>query len=240
VLGPQSAKNLRDLSALVEANIPISYALGVLGMPARTAYSGLLEAKVKQGDTIVVSGAAGAVGSIVVQLAKIYGCFVVAITSSDEKMRWLKELGADQTISYKENGSVEQMNRALKEAAPNGIDIYWDNVGGFVTDSIWDLMNIQGRVIICGQITQYNGGLDSPTECPRFLHHVLYKRLTIRGILARDYNHQMDLIVSEMLKFLQTGKLTYRETIIEGFDQLPLALNKLFSSENIGKMIVKI
>jgi NADPH-dependent curcumin reductase CurA len=209
-------------------------------MPARTAYFGLLEVPIAAGETVLVSGAAGAVGSIVIQLAKIFGCTTIAIASSAEKAAWLKELGADHVINYPQYDTAEKLTHQLQSIAPQGIDIYWDNVGGYISDSVWPVLNLRGRVIICGQITQYNGHLDSPELGPRFLHHVLYKRLTIKGILARDYNSRMGELIPLMTKWLLDKKMFYRETVLEGFEKLPSALNALFHSTNIGKMIVKV
>jgi len=165
---------------------PISYHLGVLGMPGRTAYFGLLDAgKPKAGETVVVSGAAGAVGHLVVQIAKIVGCRVVGIAGSQQKLDGLKKLGADAVINYQTADTFDKMNTALQEACPSGIDVYFDNTGGFTTDAVIHRTNLRARIVICGQISQYNGGLDCPELGPRFLHHVLYKRLTTGHLGAR-------------------------------------------------------
>lgn len=166
---------------------PVSTSLGALGMPARTAYFGLLEAgELKEGDTVLVSGAAGAVGSIVVQIARIKGARVVGIAGSDEKCSFLKEeLGAHATVNYKTNSTPALMAVALQEATGKSdccIDVYFDNTGGWITDTVIPLMNVGGRIVICGQISQYSH-LDEPEMGPRFLHHVLYHRL--RSKLAR-------------------------------------------------------
>lgn len=222
---------------------PYSYALGVLGMPGRTAYFGLYEAgKPKAGETVVVSGAAGAVGSIVVQLAKIRGCRVVAIAGSDDKLRWLKEeLSADEVLNYKGWKTVDDARQALEQACPKGVDVYFDNVGGIITDAIiLHFINTFARVIICGQISQYEGHLDNPQLGPRFLHRILYTRATIQGILARDYNDRMDEMLQQMVPWLSEGKLKYAETVVEGFEKLPSALNSLFSGKNTGKLVVKV
>ncbi|MDP2436026.1 MAG: NADP-dependent oxidoreductase [archaeon] len=230
------------MAPLKEHGLPLSYALGILGMPARTAYFGLLEAgKVQAGETLVVSGAAGAVGCIVVQIAKLKGMRVVAIAGSAEKLAWLQgELGADAVIDYTQHDSQEVMHQALQAACPDGVDVYWDNVGGYITDAVLELINVRARVIICGQITQYNGGLDAPAPGPRFLHRLIYTRATIQGILARDYNHRMPEMLAQITEWLTSGQIKYKETIWEGFDRLPDALNALFHSKNTGKMIVKI
>jgi len=187
--------------------VPYSYALGILGMPGRTAYFGLYDAgKPKKGETVVVSGAAGAVGSIVVQLAKIRGCRVVAIAGSDDKTKWLKEeLGADEVLNYKSWKTAEDVRQALEQVCPNGIDVYFDNVGGIITDAVFLLINTFARIIICGQISQYQGHLDNPQLGPRFLHRILYTRATIQGILARDYSHRMDEMLETMLPLVVKG-----------------------------------
>lgn len=231
-----------DARLLDTAMAPISTSLGVLGMPARVAYFGLIDAgKIKKDETVVVSGAAGAVGSTVVQIAKLKGCHVVGITGSSEKMRFLEQhLGIDSTINYKDHTTQKAMGNALRKACPNGIDIYYDNVGGFITDAVIDVVNVGARILICGQISQYNHGLDTPEMGPRFLHKVLYKRITIQGILSRDYTHRMDEMIAEMGPWVRDGKLKYKETILKGFENLPSALSGLFEGKNTGKMIVKI
>ncbi|WP_438423488.1 NADP-dependent oxidoreductase [Aquimarina macrocephali] len=220
----------------------VTTALGVLGMPARIAYFGLIEAgKPKTGETIVVSGASGAVGQIVVQIAKLKGCKVVGIAGSDKKTKYLQdELGVDAIINYKKHPSAIEMKNELSRICPEGIDIYYDNVGGFITDAIFELININARIIICGQISQYSRGLDNPELGPRFLHKLLYKRATIQGVLARDYNHKMDQMLKEMTPWVISKSLKYKETIIEGFENLPSALNMLFHGKNMGKLIVKV
>ncbi len=231
--------NLRKLDP---NEVPVSTALGVLGMPARIAYFGFIEAgKPKKGETVVVSGASGAVGQVVVQIAKIKECKVIGIAGSDEKTNYLQEeLGVHEVINYKKHPSAIELKKELSRLCPEGIDIYYDNVGGYITDVIFELININARIIICGQISQYSGGLDNPALGPRFLHHMLYKRATIQGVLARDYNDRMPEMLEEMTPWVQNGTLKYKETIIEGFENLPNALNMLFNGKNIGKLIVKV
>ena len=232
-----------DSARLIDPTIaPVSTALGILGMPARIAYFGLLESgRLKEGETVVVSGAAGAVGSIVVQIAKLKGCRVVGIAGGPEKTNYLlSHLGVDIAIDYKQNQTPEEINTSLKDACPDGIDIYFDNVGGIITDAVFDHINVGARILICGQISQYNSGLDTPEMGPRFLHKILYSRATIQGILARDYNDRMDEMLAEMGPWVKKGKLKYSETIIEGFENLPKALTGLFTGKNIGKMVVKL
>ncbi len=230
------------LRKLDPKEVPVTTALGILGMPARIAYFGLIEVgKPQKGETVVVSGASGAVGQVVVQIAKIKGCKVVGIAGSDEKTSYLKEtLGVDEIINYKKHPSAIEIQNELSKLCPEGIDIYYDNVGGYITDAIFELINLNARIIICGQISQYSGGLDNPEMGPRFLHKMLYKRATIQGVLARDYNHRMNEMLTEMTPWVQNKSLKYKETIIDGFDNLPKALNMLFHGKNMGKLIVKV
>ncbi len=220
----------------------VSTALGILGMPARIAYFGLLDAgKLRKGETVVVSGAAGAVGSIVVQIAKLKGCKVVGIAGSDEKIDFLvNELGVDVGLNYKEHTSLKSMKKALEEACPEGIDVYFDNVGGIITDAVLQLINVRARILICGQISQYNDGLEEANLGPRFFHRILYTRATIQGILARDYNDRMEEMLAEMEPWVKAGKLKYAETILKGFENLPIALSGMFEGKNTGKMIVEV
>ncbi|SDR79478.1 NADP-dependent oxidoreductase [Gramella sp. MAR_2010_147] len=234
--------NESDARLLYPEKAPISTSLGVLGMPARVAYFGLLEAgKLKSSDTVVVSGAAGAVGSIVVQIAKIKGCRVVGTAGTQEKLDYLKnEIGIDAAINYKENNSLNAMTKALQNACPDGIDVYYDNVGGNITDAVFNLINKKARILICGQISQYNHGLDEPGMGPRFLHKMLYTRATIQGILSRDYKERMPEMLDEMSPWVNSGELKYEETIINGFENLPTALSGLFDGINKGKLLVQV
>lgn len=229
-----------ELTKLDPTQAPVTTALSVLGMPGRTAWFGLTEAgQPKPGDVVVISGAAGAVGSLVVQFAKLQGAKVVAIAGSSEKCRWLiEELGADFALNYKDYKDSQALLNKLKEIC-GGIDVYFDNVGGWITDAVLPIINKRARLIICGQISQYNGGLDMVEQGPRFLHHLIYQRATIQGILARDYIHRHSEMIQHVAPLLKSGKLKYQETFVEGFEQLPQALNMLFTGDNIGKMIVK-
>lgn len=215
-------------------------ALHVLGMPGRIAYFGLFDAgRPRAGDLLLVSGAAGAVGSIVGQLGRLAGCRVVRVVGSDAKAAWLTTaLGFDKVLSYRGIDSLAAAAGRLRTVCPNGIDVYFDNTGGVITDAVFDVMNLRSRLVICGQISQYQGGLDSPAQGPRMLHHMLYKRATMTGVLARDYTARMDEMLAVMTPWVQSGQIRYRETIASGFDALPDALAGLFRGDNIGKMIV--
>ena len=215
---------------------PVTTALGVLGMPGLTAYFGLLDiGQPKQGETVVVSGAAGAVGMTVCQIAKIKGCHVVGIAGSDEKNRYLKEeLSVDEVINYK-TGDIRQ---ALKSACANGIDIYFDNVGGEVSDALMPLLNHGARIIICGQISFYN--LDRPDVGPRPQPYLLINRALMRGFIVTDYAARFPEGAMQLAQWLSEGKLKYAETVVEGFENTPRAFIGLFSGENLGKQIVKV
>jgi NADPH-dependent curcumin reductase CurA len=220
----------------VSPGVPITTALGVLGIPGLTAYFGLLDIGQPQtGETVVVSGAAGAVGTTVCQIAKIKGCQVVGTAGSDEKNQYLKEqLGVDATINYKA-GDVRQ---SLKEACPKGIDIYFDNVGGEVSDAVLPLLRTGARIIICGQISFYNE--DRPDLGPRVQPYLLINRALMKGFIVTDYAARFSEGVKQLAQWLSEGKLKYAETIVEGFENTPRAFIGLFSGENLGKQIVKV
>ncbi len=220
---------------------PVSTALGVLGMPGRTAWFGLMEAgQPRAGEVVAVSGAAGAVGSLVVQFAKMQGAKVLAIAGSDAKCAWLKDrLSADFVLNYKNYADSAAMSVAI-QALVGGVDVYFDNVGGRVSDAILPLINRRARIVICGQMSQYSTGLDTPELGPRFLHHVLYQRATIQGILARDFTHRMDEMTRIVAPMVYSGKIVFEQTIIDGFERLPAALNQLFTGSQTGKLLVRV
>ena len=215
---------------------PVTTALGVLGMPGLTAYVGLLDiGQPKEGETVVVSGAAGAVGTTVCQLAKIKGCRAVGIAGSDEKNQYLRdELGVDAVINYKNPG----MPQVLKEACPKGIDVYFDNVGGEVSDAVLPLLNHSARLVICGQISLYN--LDKPDVGPRPQPYLLVTSSMMKGFIISEYATRFTEGVMQLGQWLAEGKLKYAETIVEGFENTPQAFIGLFSGENLGKQIVKV
>jgi len=215
---------------------PITTALGVLGIPGLTAYFGLLDiGKPKEGETVVVSGAAGAVGTTVCQIAKIKGCRAVGIAGSDEKNQYLtSELGVDAAINYKS----PEMSQALKEACPNRIDVYFDNVGGEISDAVLPLLNQGARIILCGQISLYN--LDKPDVGPRPQPALLINRALMKGFIITDYAARFGEGVMNLAQWLVAGKLKYAETVVEGFENTPQAFIGLFSGDNLGKQIVKV
>ncbi|HAT33552.1 MAG TPA: NADP-dependent oxidoreductase [Janthinobacterium sp.] len=228
------------LTRLDPEQAPVTTALGVLGMPGRTAWFGLTESgKPHAGEVVVVSGAAGAVGSLVVQFAKRHGARVLGIAGGAAKCAWLRDsLGADWAIDYKAHASAATLGAEIA-ALTGGVDVYFDNVGGMVSDAVIPLINRRARIVICGQISQYSGGLETPEMGPRLLHHMLYQRATIQGMLARDYVHRMDEMRRIVAPWVKAGQIVFEETVIEGFKQLPRALNSLFTGEHRGKLLVK-
>ena len=210
--------------------------LSVMGMPGMTAYFGLLDVlKPKENETIVVSGAAGAVGSLVSQIAKIKGCRVIGIAGTEEKCSWLKnDLNVDGVINYK----TDNLNSTLKELCPDGIDMYFDNVGGEITEAVINRFNIGGRMSICGQISGYNSETLQPG--PRNWINILVKRLKVQGFIVFDYQARAKEAFVDMSKWMAEGKLQHKNHIVDGLENAVSSLKMLFSGENTGKMIVKI
>lgn len=205
-------------------------------MPGLTAYFGLLDiGQPKEGETVVVSGAAGAVGLTVCQLAKIKGCRVVGIAGSDDKNKYLRdELGVDAVINYK----TENVALALKEACPERIDVYFDNVGGEISDTVLPLLNQGARIVLCGQISLYN--LDKPDVGPRPQPYLLVNSALMKGFIITNYAARFTEGVTQLAQWLMAGKLKYAETIVEGFENTPQAFIGLFTGDNLGKQIVKV
>ena len=215
---------------------PVSTHLGILGMPGLTAYFGLLDiGKPQEGETVVVSGAAGAVGSAVGQIAKIKGAKVVGIAGSDEKIDYLlNELGFDAAVNYKK----ESFREDLKNAVPNGVDVYFDNVGGDVSDAVFTLLNRNARIPLCGAISSYNAeGKDSG---PRIQSAMIKTSAMMKGFTLGDYAADFSVGAVDLGKWLQQGKLKYEETIVEGFENIPEAFIGLFKGTNLGKQLVRV
>ena len=219
---------------LVES-IPLTALISVLGFTGPTAYFGFLDiGQPKKGETVVVSAAAGAVGSIVCQIAKIKGCRVVGIAGSDEKCNWLKnDLKVDEVINYKKDDILE----SLKEKCPEGIDIYFENVGGETLDAALTLMNNYGRIPVCGLISMYN---DWETPGPKMFRNILMKRLTVKGFLVSDYLDRYAESLEALSEWMAEGKIQYKVDIVEGIENAPSAVNKLFTGENNGKLVIKV
>jgi NADPH-dependent curcumin reductase CurA len=232
-----SVVDARHLVKIDPSTVPISAALGILGMPGLTAYFGLLEiGKPKEGETVVVSGAAGAVGMVVCQIAKLKGCRVVGIAGSDEKNKYLEEqLGVDATINYQTAGDLRN---TIKEACPNGVDIYFDNVGGEISDAVITLINKHARIPICGLISQYN--LETPETGLRPQPFLLMKSALMQGFMITDYAPRFAEGVSQLARWFAEGKLKNAEHIVDGFENTPEAFIGLFSGENLGKQLVKV
>jgi len=230
-----------DLQKLDPDAAPVSTALGVLGMPGRTAWFGLMEAgRPRPGETLMVSGAAGAVGSLVAQFGKRAGCRVIGIAGGAQKCDYLlNTLGLDGAVDYKAFPNAEALAVEIQKQT-GGVDIYFDNVGGMVSDAVIPLIKLRARIIICGTISQYDGGLDHPDLAPRMLQHMLFQRATIQGILARDFVHRMDEMRTIVAPWVKNREIVFDETVVDGFDQLPQALNMLFEGKNVGKLLVRV
>jgi len=229
--------NSESLKKINPINVPIQTYLGPLGFTGHTAYIGLFRiAKIKPKQTILVSSAAGSVGSTVCQIAKILGCKVIASTGSDEKVEWLKkEIGVDHAFNYKK---IDNLVLHFKNICPEGFDIYFDNVGGdFLEAAIFRMKNF-GRIVICGRISQMNA--TSPGEGLKNMAHVLVKRLTIKGFLIFDHYDDYKDFENDMSNWVINKKIKWRETIVEGIENSPQAFLDLLNGKNIGKMIVKI
>ena len=221
---------------LGELRAPPSAYLGIMGMPGMTAYTGLLAAaSLKDGETVFVSGAAGAVGSTAGQIAKVKGCRVVGSAGSAEKVRWLtEELGLDHAFDYHD----ADLRAELRAGAPEGVDVYFDNVGGDHLQAAISSMREFGRIALCGAISMYND--TEPTPGPTNLPRAIGLGLNIRGFLVRHYSHMRDDFLRDMGGWLADGRVTYRETLYEGIEAAPEAFIGLFTGANIGKMVVRV
>lgn len=216
---------------------PLSTSLGVLGMPGLTAYFGFLEiCQPKAGETVVVSGGAGAVGSYVGQIAKIKGCRVVGIAGTDDKVNFmLNDLGFDAAYNYK---TFPDARAKLMELCPKGIDCYFDNVGGSITDAVFTLLNPLSRVSICGQIALYN--LEKPELGPRLLPLILTRQVKVQGFLVFQFASQYAEGFGQLTQWVQEGKLKYREDVVEGIENAPRAFIGMLQGANTGKQLVKL
>ncbi|CAN7195042.1 NADP-dependent oxidoreductase [Variovorax sp. LjRoot290] len=214
--------------------------LNVLGMPGMTGYFGLMDiGQPKPGETVVVSGAAGAVGQTVGQLAKIKGCRAVGIAGGQEKCDWVvKELGFDACIDYKAGPSA--VRDGLKAHCPKGIDIYFDNVGGEILDAALARLARGARIIICGAISQYNNANSAPAQGPKNYLSLLVNRARMQGMVVFDYADRYHLAVAEMAVYLKDGRMKSREDVVEGIDTFPEALTRLFTGQNFGKLVLQV
>ncbi len=227
--------NAGDVRRIDRPVQPVSAHLGVLGGPGLSAWVGLNLVDVKAGDRVFVSGAAGAVGSIAGQLAKLRGCFVIGSAGSAAKTQMLvDELGFDAAINYRDGNLLGQ----LKAAAPEGIDVYFDNVGGEHLEAAISIMRAHGRISACGAISTYND--ERPSPGPRNLFQIVTKRLTIRGFIVSDSLDQMPRFLAEVTPLVAAGKLIGKETIVEGIDRAPQTFIDMLRGSNVGKMLVKL
>ncbi|HET6384174.1 MAG TPA: NADP-dependent oxidoreductase [Armatimonadota bacterium] len=223
------------LRKLDPADAPLSYALGVLGMPGMTAYMALLDVgRPQAGETVVVSAASGAVGSVVGQIAKIKGCRAVGLAGSDKKCDYVtEELGFDACINYKKG----HLDTALREACPAGIDVYYDNVAGEILEAVLQQINKGARIPLVGLISQYNAPVPPPGPN---LAPLLVKRAQIQGFLVSDYAHRENEFLAEVTHWLKEGRMKYREDIVDGLESAPEAFIGLFEGKNFGKLLVRV
>jgi NADPH-dependent curcumin reductase len=227
--------NSKDVTKIKEGQAPLSYYLGILGMPGMTAYFGLKEiGQPKPGETVVVSAASGAVGSVVGQLAKIWGCRVVGIAGGREKCGYVAdELGFDACIDYK----AGDIHGALKDACPKGVDVNFENVGGEILDTTLRLMNVYSRIVLCGLIAEYSA--PQPYGY-RNLRSVLVNRIRMQGMIVFDWKDRYGEALKALADYYAQGKLKYRESVIEGLENAPRGLIGLLKGQNFGKQLVKL
>lgn len=220
----------------VDPSLPMTVYLGLFGIVGPTAYFGLLDVgQPNAGETLVVSAAAGAVGSLVGQIGKIKGCRVIGIAGTDEKCRWITEdLGFDAAINYK----TEPVRERLKTLCPDGIDVYFDNVGGEILDAVLSLINLRARIAVCGMISQYNA--TEPVPGPYNFRAILTQRARVEGFIIFDYVSRYNEALADLGSWLAEGKIQYRVDVIDGLENAPRGINKLFDGSNNGKLIVKV
>ena len=219
-----------------DSDLPLTAYMGLLGSIGCTAYFGLLEiGRPEPGETVVVSAAAGAVGSVVGQIAKIKGCRVVGIAGSDAKCGWITDqLGFDAAINYRH----EDVLAALRRHCPGGIDVAFENVGGEILDAVLTLINLNARIVICGLIAQYNA--DRPVPGPYMFRNVLMKRARVEGFIVSDFLGRFPAAIAELADWHAQGKIQYRVDVVDGLENAPAALPRLFDGANQGKLIVRV
>ena len=234
-LGWQLYGTTAEATRVDERHAPLSYYLGILGMPGMTGYFGLKEiGQPKAGETVVVSAASGAVGSVVGQLAKLRGCRAVGIAGGERKCDYVRrELGFDACIDYK----AGNLAAALKDACPGGVDVYFDNVGGEILDHLLRQMNLFGRIVVCGTISDYNS---TEPYALRSLRAVLVNRLRVQGMIVFDWKDRYPEALKALGGYLAAGKLKYRESVVHGLENAPQGLIALLKGENFGKQLVKL
>jgi hypothetical protein len=225
----------RGMRPVDPALAPVSTALGVLGMPGITAYVGIVDiGEVGEGETVFVSAAAGAVGSAAAQLARLRGARVIGSAGTPEKVSWLRELGLDGVFDYRETPTRE----TLRELAPEGIDVYFDNVGGETLEAAIGALRLRGRVVACGAVSRYNATEALPG--PRNLFMVVTKRLRMQGFIVSDHYDRFPAFLAEVAPRVADGTIRYRETVVEGIEQAPAAFMAMLEGANVGKMLVRV
>ncbi len=229
--------NGEDVQRVELGEEPMTAHLGVLGVNGLTAYAGLLEvARLVDGERVFVSAAAGGVGSIAAQIAKARGCYVIGSAGSDTKCAWLRDVaGVDVAINYRSG----VLRKSLKAAAPEGIDVYFDNVGGEHLNACLPRMRMRGRIVVCGMISAYNSE-GAISECVNTLANMMYNRLTMTGFIVWDFVHLRERFLGDMREWITQGKVRWEETVLEGLDNAAAALIGLFTGQNLGKMLLKI
>jgi NADPH-dependent curcumin reductase CurA len=234
-LGWQLYGTAKEVSKVDGSRAPLSYYLGILGMPGMTAYFGLKEiGQPKPGDTVVVSAASGAVGSVVGQLAKLWGCRAVGIAGGREKCDYVvRELGFDACVDYK----AGNLHADLRAACPGGVDVYFENVGGAILDTLLRVMNLNSRIVVCGLISEYNA---TEPYGYRMFRSVLVNRIRMQGMIVFDWKDRYGEALKALGGWLAEGKLKYRESVIEGLENAPRGLIGLLKGQNFGKQLVKL
>ncbi|XP_019410597.1 PREDICTED: prostaglandin reductase 1 isoform X1 [Crocodylus porosus] len=231
-----NGKDLQLLPSPWPETLPKSLALGTIGMPGLTAYFGLFEiCRIKPGDILLVNSAAGAVGAVVGQLAKIGGCTVVGCAGSDKKVAYLKQIGFDEAFNYKTVGSLEE---ALRKASPSGYDCYFDNVGGEFSDIALKQMKKYGRIAVCGAISLYNS--QEPQKGPYVQTPMIFQELCMEGFLVSRWDNRREEGLKALLKWVVEGKIKHHEDITEGFENMPAAFMGMLKGDNFGKAILKV
>ncbi len=220
----------------IPEGVPPTMPLGVLGVTGLTAYWGLLDlGQPKAGETVLVSGAAGATGSVAGQIARIKGCRVVGIAGGPEKCQWLKDVARfDEVIDYKS----ENVDQRIAELCPNKVDVFFDNVGGDILEAALNHINMRARVVLCGGISAYNA--TEPQPGPKNLMNLVIMRARMEGFIVIDYMDRSHIAIPELMGWVQSGELVYKEDVQEGFENIPDTLNRLFTGKNLGKQILKI
>ncbi|XP_033746122.1 prostaglandin reductase 1-like [Pecten maximus] len=241
-VGWRTLTRVSDMTSLrqlpVMGDVPVSNALGMLGLTGLTAYCGMTHVcKPKSGDTVVVTSAGGAVGSVAGQIAKASGCKVIGICGSDDKCRWItQDLGMDAAINYK----TDDINAKLQETAPDGVNCFFDNVGGDLAGAVICHMSIGGRAALCGAISLYSDDIHHPSQGLSIFRAIVAKQLTVQGFNVLNWFSSWDVVYRALYDLVTEGKLRSKEVIYEGFDKLPEAFLKLFQGGNLGKIVVKI